>query len=157
MHDIAEFLGGRDPFRGLDEDALERLAAETEVEFFPAGATIYPPGAGPQDVVRVVRRGAVELVEESRVVDLIEEGELFGSPTASSPGPVRAGARAAEDSLTYALPAAQAVPLLGGESRLVVQALARELRGEPDRAGVDIGRQPASGYHASGGRAPDGR
>jgi CBS domain-containing protein len=144
MHDIAEFLGGRDPFRGLDEDALERLAAETEVEFFPAGATIYPPGAGPQDVVRVVRRGAVELVEESRVVDLIEEGELFGSPTASSPGPVRAGARAAEDSLTYALPAAQAVPLLGGESRLVVQALARELRGEPDRAGVDIGRQPAS-------------
>ena len=44
MHDIAEFLGGRDPFSGLDEEALEDLATRTEVEFFPAGTTIISQG-----------------------------------------------------------------------------------------------------------------
>ena len=49
MHDIAEFLGGRDPFSGLDEEDLEALAARTEVEFFPAGTTIVPQGSSPRD------------------------------------------------------------------------------------------------------------
>jgi signal-transduction protein with cAMP-binding, CBS, and nucleotidyltransferase domain len=50
MHDIAEFLKGRDPFRELDEEQLERLAARTEVEFFPATTTIVPQGDGRRDV-----------------------------------------------------------------------------------------------------------
>ena len=63
MHDIAEFLGGRDPFSGLDEEDLEAVAARTEVEFFPAGTTIVPQGELSQDRIRVVRRGAVELLD----------------------------------------------------------------------------------------------
>ena len=61
MHDIAEFLRGRDPFSGLDEEALDALAAKTEVEFFPAGTTIVPQGQLSQGRIRVIRRGAVEL------------------------------------------------------------------------------------------------
>ena len=53
MHDIAEFLKGRDPFSELDETELDRLAARAEIEFFPAGTTILPQGEqaeGPADV-----------------------------------------------------------------------------------------------------------
>jgi CBS domain-containing protein len=142
MHDIAEFLGGRDPFGGLDEAALDELARRAEVEFFAAGATIYPRGEELGDVVRVVRRGAVELLEDGRVVDLIEEGELFGHPAALS-GPAPETARAAEDSLTYALPAAEVVPLLNGESRLGWKAPEREAR-EESLAAAELGQKPAS-------------
>ncbi len=59
MQDIAEFLGKHDPFVGLDEAALERLAARTEIEYFEAGADDLPPGRGAarRDVGRPHRSG----------------------------------------------------------------------------------------------------
>ena len=101
MHDIAEFLAGRDPFSGLDEAELERLASRTEVEFFPAGTRIFPQGERPQGRIRVIRRGAVELVDQGRPVDLLGEGEMFGHPSVLSGQPTRYEARAKEDTLVY--------------------------------------------------------
>ena len=63
MYDIAEFLRRYDPFDGLDEEQLERLAERVEIEYFAAGTTIFPQGTRPQTKVRVVRRGAVALVD----------------------------------------------------------------------------------------------
>src|SRR4051794_24738159 len=103
MHDIAEFLGGRDPFSGLDEAALEELAAKTEVEFFPAGTTIVPQGALSQGRIRVIRRGSVELVDRGRTVDQLGDGEMFGHPSVLSGLPARLEARAKEDTLAYSL------------------------------------------------------
>ena len=117
MHDIAEFLGGRDPFSGLDEADLEALASRTEVEFFRAGTTIYAEGAAPANRMWVVRRGAAELLEDGRVVDRLEEGELFGQPLGLSVDPARLEARAAEDTLAYSLPSSEVSPLLGGVPR----------------------------------------
>ncbi len=114
MHDIAEFLGGRDPFSGLDEAALARLSSQAEVEFFAAGSPIRSEGETPGELVRVVRRGAIELLEDGHTVDLIEEGELVGQASGISGRPAPLDARAAEDSLTYALPASQVGPLLVG-------------------------------------------
>ena len=94
MHDIAEFLGGRDPFSGLDEEALEELATRTEVEFFPAGTTIIPQGKLSQGRIRVIRRGAVELVDHGTPVDLLGEGEMLGHPSVLSGLPARLEARA---------------------------------------------------------------
>src|SRR5262245_25519303 len=125
MHDIAEFLGARDPFSGLDEKALERLASRTEVEFFPADSEILPQGAEPQGRVRVVRRGSVELIDRGKVVDLLGEGEMFGHPSVLSGKPTRYGVRTREDTLTYSLAASDVVPLLGRASSL--RYLARSL------------------------------
>ena len=80
MHDVAEFLSSHEPFRELDEAALEDLAQRVEVEFFAAGATILAQGGRSQDRIRVVRRGTVELVDGDRVLDLLGEGEMFGHP-----------------------------------------------------------------------------
>jgi CBS domain-containing protein len=149
MHDIAEFLGGRDPFSGLDEEALERLATRTEVEFFPAGTTILPQGERPQGRVRVVRRGAVELLDRGRPVDLLGEGEMFGHPSVLSNLPTRYEARAREDTLCYSLAADDVIPLLGSRSSLRYLArslLGRGSRGVQDRAGApsaEVALQPA--------------
>ena len=125
MHDIAEFLGARDPFSGLDEKALERLASRTEVEFFPAGTQILPQGELPQGRIRVVRRGAVELLDRGKPVDLLGEGEMFGHPSVLSGQPTRYEVRAREDTLCYSLAAEDVIPLLGRPSSL--RYLARSL------------------------------
>jgi CBS domain-containing protein len=131
MHDIAEFLAGRDPFSGLDEAELDRLARRTEVEFFPAGTTIFPQGQRPQGRIRVIRRGAVELVDHGRAVDLLGEGELFGHPSVLSGQPTRYEARAKEDSLVYSLPAEEVIPLLSRPSSLRYLARSLLARGRP--------------------------
>jgi CBS domain-containing protein len=150
MHDIAEFLRGRDPFSELDEAELERLAAHTEVEFFPAGTTILPQGEQPQGRIRVIRRGAVELLDHGQLMDLLGEGEMFGHPSALSGQPTRFEARAKEDTLTYSLAAEDVIPLLGRPSSLRFLArslLGRARRAEPDQIGspsAEVARQYAA-------------
>src|SRR3954449_10987351 len=137
MHDIAEFLGGRDPFSGLDTVALNRLARRTEVEFFPAGTTIFPQGDRTQGRIRVIRKGSVELLDHGSPVDRLAEGEMFGHPSVLSGEPTRYEAKAREDSLVYALAAGDVIPLLGRQSS--AQFLARSLlkRGKADGDAVE--------------------
>jgi CBS domain-containing protein len=148
MHDIAEFLKEHDPFSGLDEPALERLAERVEVEFFPVGATIFKQGEQPPDRVRVVRRGAVALVDHGRVLDLLGEGELLGHPSMVSGTPTGLEARAHEDSLCYSLAAEDVLPLLtrpAGLQYLVRSLLARPKPGPvvaADVSGFDLAQQP---------------
>jgi CBS domain-containing protein len=151
MHDIAEFLGGRDPFSGLDEEALEALAARTEVEFFPAGTTIIPQGEMPQGRIRVVRRGAVDLLDRGKPVDLLGEGEMFGHPSVLSGLPTKFEVRAREDTLCYSLAAEDVVPLLGRPSslRYLTRSLLARVRqtGEGEEIAPpspEVAQQPAA-------------
>jgi CBS domain-containing protein len=105
VHDIAEFIALHEPFGELEESELKRLAASTEIEFFPAGTTIERRAS--PEVIWMVRRGSIELSDGKRLLDLLHEGELFGDPAVLSslaPGTV---AVAHEDSLCYALPASE--------------------------------------------------
>ena len=148
MHDIVEFLKDYDPFSGLDTDTLERLAERTEVEFFAAGTTIFKQGEEPPDEVRVVRRGAIELVDHGRVLDLLGEGELLGHPSVVSATPTGLEARAHEDTLCYALRAEDVLPLLtrpAGLRYLTRSLLARPKPGPvvaADVSGFDLAHQP---------------
>src|SRR3954453_21269883 len=145
MHNIVEFLRAHEPFARLDEAALEKLAASTEVEFFAAGDVIFRQGGPELRHVLIVRRGGVELVDRGRVLDLLGEGEWFGHPSMLSGLPTGWAARAAEDTLCYRLAADDGVPLLSGPEglRLVARSLiARPRVGEPtertDSVAVDL-------------------
>jgi CBS domain-containing protein len=149
MHDIAEFLRGRDPFSGLDEAALQELATRTEVEFFPAGTTIIPQGELSQGRIRIVRRGSVELLDEGRPVDLLGEGEMLGHPSVLSGLPTRYEARAHEDTLCYSLDADDVVPLLSRPAslRFLTRSLLnrnRQRGGEIVPPSPEVAQQPAS-------------
>lgn len=148
MHDIAEFLKEHDPFSELDRADLDRLSTRVEVEFFTAGTTIFKQGERPQDKVHVIRRGAVELVDHGRVLDLLGEGELFGHPSMVSGLPTGFEARAHEDSLCYAVAAQDVLPLLTGPSglRYLARSLLRRPKPDPvvaaDVSGFDLAQQP---------------
>jgi CBS domain-containing protein len=117
------------------------------VEFFASGATVFRQGEGPIEHVRVVRRGAIELLNEGRVFDVLGEGELFGHPSMLSGLPTEWEARAAEDTLCYRLPADVVVPLLARPAGL--RYVARSLLDRTGRdatagAGLDAASQPVA-------------
>jgi CBS domain-containing protein len=150
MPDIAEFLRTHDPFSGLDEETLGRLAEQVKVEEFEAGATIFKQGEQSQGRVLVVRRGAIELVDGSRVLDVLGEGELIGHPSMLSGLPSGFEARAQEDSRCYSMAASDVIPLLArrsSRSDLTGSLLQRPEPGgavaEADVSSAEMTQQPA--------------
>jgi CBS domain-containing protein len=112
VQDVAEFLAGHPPFDALDPADVTRLAEAAEEERTPAGAEIFLQGAGPVTHLRVVREGAVELVHDGRVLDLLGPGELLGHASMLSGLPTGFAAVAAEDTVSLRFPAPVAEPLL---------------------------------------------
>ncbi|MBV8999397.1 MAG: CBS domain-containing protein [Solirubrobacterales bacterium] len=106
--EAARFLHEYPPFDALDPGELGRVAAAAEQEFHPIGATIFLQGAEPVEHLRVVRTGAVEIVLDGRVLDLLGEGELFGHASMLSGLPTGFEARACENTVCYRIPAAVA-------------------------------------------------
>jgi CBS domain-containing protein len=112
MQDIAEFLGAHPPFDSLGTEELARLAATSEMEFSPAAKTIFSQGAGSVEHLWVVRTGAVEIIHDRRVLDLLGPGELFGHASMVSGLPTGFEARAGEDTWCCRIPADVMRPLL---------------------------------------------
>ena len=134
--DIVEFLVQCPPFDAFDAGAVERVASAVEVEFHPAGTVIFPKGAEALEFLRVIRAGAVEVVDDGRVLDLMGPGEMFGHASMLSGLPTDFGTRTSEDTLTYRIPAAAAAEVLAQPQglRYVTRAMLEDrhhLRSEP--------------------------
>ena len=102
--DVLEFLRAHPPFDALAVADVERVASCAEVEFFLKGSTIFSQGPQPVEHLRVVRTGAVEIVLDDRVLDMLGAGELFGHASMLSGLPPGFAARAHEDTLCYRIP-----------------------------------------------------
>jgi CBS domain-containing protein len=126
MHEVAGFLRGFPPFDHVSDELLERVVQSTEIEFFADGAFLLRAGDTSPGVAHVVRTGHVELMADGRVFDVVGPGELVGLPSLVSGLPTGVDARAAEDVLTYRIPADVLLPLLDGDRGL--RFLARTVR-----------------------------
>ncbi len=104
MHDIAEFLRRHPPFDALDDAALERVSDSVHIEFFPRSAVVLEQedaaGSG-----YVIRTGSVDLVEDDRVVDHREVGDVFGVASTLTGAPTKLRVSAHDDLLVYRFPA----------------------------------------------------
>jgi len=139
--EVTRFLREHPPFDALDLATVERVAAAAEVEFHRAEATIFAQGAGPAQHLRVVRSGAVEIVYDGRILDLLGEGELFGHASMLSGLPTGFEARAAEDTLCYRIGADVGRELLGAPAGL--RYVARSLLESSAATDLDPAPDPA--------------
>ena len=121
VQDVAEFLAPHPPFDALEPADVQRVAEAAEVEFHAAGTEIFHQGAGPVEHLWVVRSGAVEIVHDGRVLDLLGAGELFGHASMLSGLPTGFAAVAAEDTLCYRIRAEVALPAAGAPGRHAVR------------------------------------
>ncbi|MGE5227470.1 MAG: putative nucleotidyltransferase substrate binding domain-containing protein, partial [Planctomycetaceae bacterium] len=117
------------------------VARGVEIAHHPAGEVILRQGGDPVDGLHVVRKGAVELVDEGRVIDLLGEGETFGQFSLLAHGSPSLTVRAHEDTLVYVLPEPLASEVLesGAGLTFVVGSHRRRLRAAADGARTDLG------------------
>ena len=146
--DIIEFLRQYPPFCEFDPASVERLAGAVEVEFHPSGEVIFAKGAAPTEFLRVIRAGAVEVVNDGQVLDLMGPGEMFGHASMLSGLAPDFDARALEDTLVYRIPAEAAARVLAGPrglryvTRLLLEDRHHLRTGPPAEAVRDQLRQP---------------
>lgn len=112
VSEVARFLALAPPFDGLAPNELGEIVSDTELEFFPSGATILSEDGGPVTFLRVIHSGAVDVTHDGRLLDLLGPGDALGHGPMLSGLPPGFDARAAEDTLLYRIPVAVARPLL---------------------------------------------
>ena len=83
----------------------------------------------------MIREGAVEIVSDGRVLDLLGPGEPFGHASMLTGFPPGFEARAAEDTICYRIEAASAEEMLAGPDGL--RFVARSLLEPTDRPARD--------------------
>ena len=114
--DIPSFLRTYPPFDSIERSARADLRS-TRIEFHGSGDVILRQGGEPSEAMYIVRKGAVELVDDEQVIDLLGEGEIFGHTSMLS---VMASftCRAHEDTILYLIVRDEAEHLLGTHSGL---------------------------------------
>lgn len=141
--EAAGFLARFPPFDDLGRDLLDDVAAHVDLGSFPAGTEILRKAGEPARHLFVIRSGVVELLDEGRVIEALEEGEVFGVSVLSGLGAALT-ARAREDAACYLIDPTRARAVMGtpaGLASLVSHATRwheRDVAGEHARkAGVD--------------------
>jgi CBS domain-containing protein len=127
--DVAAFLGKHPPFDSLAPQALERIGSGVRIEYFAEDSVIIQSAGQPARFLYVIRRGAVELLEEEHVLDVLGEGEAFGYLSLLSGLSPVSTIRAAEDTICYLIEATVAEQVLGTRRGLafVSASLRRQL------------------------------
>jgi CBS domain-containing protein len=139
--DIATFLGSHPPFSELSPGGLDKLARVVEIAHFPAGEVILRRGGAPATALHVVRKGAIELVADDDVLDVLGEGEVFGQFSLLAHEAPTLTVRAPEDTRCYQSPEQPASNLRGSPAGLtfVLAAMRRRVRSAVEHAGAEPG------------------
>src|SRR5438093_5360778 len=113
MHtqDKARFLARFAPFDALAPEELETVAASAQERRYAPGAIILLEDGTPAEHVYVVREGAVELVHDGEVVDVVGAGETFGEPSLLSGLAPTFTVRTREETVCLLIPRAEALTL----------------------------------------------
>ena len=127
--DVVTFLRGYAPFDALDAERLAKVAGEVEIEHFAPDQVILREAGEPARFLYVVRKGAVEILDDGRLIDLMGEGEVFGAWSLLGRFSPTATVRAHEDTLCYLVPEAVATEILGTSAgiALVMRNLRRRI------------------------------
>ena len=141
LEERAGFLSHLEPFKGLERDELERVAASIEVRHVAGGETVMIESGVPGTQLYVVRDGTLALLHKEVMVATVTSGEVFGHPTLLTGLSPEFTCRARHDSTLYCIPRAMAIEILsrpegvkwvaGNLRERLIQA-ARTMRAFPD-------------------------
>lgn len=121
---VKEFLKRFPPFTFLNEASLGLVAKGVEVKYIAKGEQLFRQGDPAQDFFFVLKEGSVQLTEnkegQDRVVEVCDEGDVFGVLALLGKRPYILNAKAIEDSLIYAVPVAIFEKILNENSRVSI-------------------------------------
>jgi CBS domain-containing protein len=99
-----EFLAQTPPFDRLDGERIRLVERSLEIAYVPRGETILRRTDPLNERLFVIRKGAVRLERDRRLVQMLEDGDLFGYPSLLSGTSPTVDVVAEEDSLVYRIP-----------------------------------------------------
>src|ERR1041384_6403552 len=98
-HRVADFLKTHAPFDALSEPDLLELAGSGRVKFHESDEYVLRQGDAKGQIVWVIQRGRVELIEQhasgEQLRDVLGEGELIGLDRFAGDGSVACSAKTA--------------------------------------------------------------
>ncbi|MCH7407844.1 DUF294 nucleotidyltransferase-like domain-containing protein [Belliella sp. DSM 111904] len=119
---VKEFLNRFPPFHFLDSTNLLTIAQVVEVRYFAAGESLFQKGDAAQEYFFVLREGSVHLIDHEYgkdiIVEVCDEGDVFGVLALLGKRPYILQALAKEDSLVYAIPVRTFDKILQENSRV---------------------------------------
>lgn len=103
---VADFLKQYPPFNELHDKDLRTLSEEVSIRYYEKGSIIFAEGEAAQPQFYVVHKGAVELRSgaNKEIVDLCDEGDIFGLRPLMANEDYVLEAKAFEESILYAVP-----------------------------------------------------
>ncbi|MBC5993174.1 DUF294 nucleotidyltransferase-like domain-containing protein [Pontibacter cellulosilyticus] len=114
---VQEFLNKYPPFNLIMPEKLQQLAAQVRVLYLEPEQVLFSQGDARHAFFYVVRQGAVRLLQqdelqEQRLVDICDEGDVFGARALITKNNYASTAKAAEETLVYGVPIALFEPIL---------------------------------------------
>lgn len=103
--DPITFLREHEPFARLGERGLHRIERTLEIEYARSGHVVLSRDGEPATALFVVRKGAVRLEVDGRVVDELGPGEAFGFPSLLARSRPHFDVVCARECLLYRVPA----------------------------------------------------
>ncbi|KKN28718.1 hypothetical protein LCGC14_0851520, partial [marine sediment metagenome] len=105
---VADFLKQFPPFNEMYAEDLHNLSQEVHIIYKIKDSIIFEEEAEPHDYFYVVHRGAVVLQKKTGndIVDLCDEGDIFGLRPLMASENYKLQAKAFEESILYSIPIA---------------------------------------------------
>ncbi len=131
---IAAFLRGYPPFSYFTEEQLAQVSRTAIVKYVPPQGTVFAQGDEPLRRFFVVNKGAIRIFrndETARLVDQLDEGDVFGIRPLIAHQRYAVTARASEESLLYAIAIEDFEPLIESNpqvARFLTQSFAAGIR-----------------------------
>ena len=105
-HRVADFLKGFPPFNMLSIEVLEDIAMEINIQYLDKEGLVFKEGDNPHTNFYVVHKGAVALrkAPQNEMVDLCDEGDIFGLRPLMAQENYKMEAKAYEETILYCIP-----------------------------------------------------
>ena len=105
-HRVADFLKNFPPFNVMGQKDIETLSEEVTIIYKEKDSIVFSENDEPHSHFYVVHKGAVALKKgaDKRIMDMCDEGDIFGLRPLMALENYKMSARAHEESILYAIP-----------------------------------------------------
>ncbi|MFK7907196.1 MAG: DUF294 nucleotidyltransferase-like domain-containing protein [Chitinophagales bacterium] len=121
---VADFLKKFPPFSYLSKEALLEVAESVEVQYFGKKEAIFEEGGSINPFAYVLHKGRIDIIKafegSTQLIDMCDEGDIFGVRAALNNKPYLGAAIAEEDSLLYAIPQDVFLDLLAKNAKVAL-------------------------------------
>lgn len=110
---VADFLKNYPPFNALESGQLEKLSYEVTIVHKESNSIVFSEKEAPHDCFYVVHKGAIALTKKgsTQVLDICDEGDVFGLRPLLAHENYKLEAKAHEETILYAIPIREFKPL----------------------------------------------